>query len=287
MPAADNLNATDGVNDHSFSNWIVSQDLDAEHTSLIHRIQPSRTVPLPSYDGERDNQCIAKWQWYFQQLDDQYFHTVVSIETWANYAKTLETIGEGTLATACDGIPRFKFGTASRTTLSSYLSVVNEWTQTTNYFTHSMQAASPHMTSWATTLELPAQPPQDSDCELGVQPEKPMEETPEHKQLCDDLFNSYYDVERNPFNQASTASEIVSLRRKCPGRSECALDVGDEVVLIYWPPESTTSRDICNLPDDKMTTAPITKTILTPRTLTTTAITFHGQDMLWDESSYG
>jgi hypothetical protein len=272
----------------SFSEWINTQPLAAEYTSLISRLRIAKTKSIPSYSSERDNQCIVDWQWYFQQLDDLFLQTVVGTETLTSWAKTLKTVGDGSVSTACDGIPRLKLGSGSRTISSSYFSVVNEYTQTTKYFTYSIDSGDEDTFVWARRLPLPARVPQEPECELGVQLRTPrsIDDTPEHNKLCEELYSSYYAIERNPFNQASTAFEIESLRRKCPGRSECALDVGDEVVLIYWPPETKTSRDICDLGNDKIPT-PIPFSISASRTLTTTAITFHGQDMMWDYACYG
>jgi hypothetical protein len=61
----------------------------------------------------------------------------------------------------------------------------------------------------------------------------------------------------------------------CPVDTQCKVDVGNEVILIYWPPELT-SRDICAA-EGKAKASTITRADR-PSIVTMNALTFRGQD---------
>jgi hypothetical protein len=180
-----------------------------------------------------------------------------------NYISVLETIedvAQGSMYTACDGIPRFHV--TSRAT-----------TQTTSTVTFVQKV-------WTTYRPGPKN---ESDEYLKQFPPKPCNwyewdrDNATNRKVCREL------LERKNFDRQLFANDMpipddlgdYTEEESC--RSNCRVDIGEEVALIYWPP-NLSSRDICakNGYGTAETLAPEKDS---PNTVTLDAITFQGENV--------
>jgi hypothetical protein len=170
--------------------------------------------------------------------------------TGTSILEIIQTRGAGTVYTACDGIPRFRFSSdAVKTTESSYITAVVEGWRFGNWTSQ--------CSSSSTRKALP-------QCEVP-------------QGFCDDMWKSY----RSQLETYSEPEPFATMSGRpalpCGAEGECLLDLQDEIALIYWPPH-VVSRNIC-----ATDARGFGQTVFDPPTassvVTMTEITFHGAAM--------
>jgi hypothetical protein len=173
--------------------------------------------------------------------------------TW----ETIQSFGPGTVYTPCDGIPRFNFlGPPT----SSQLSTILVYKSTA-------------LTLWGRKLENMTKSTTISAANEAI--ERPQPTCKPTVDECDRLWGAFQNRKDEMDVGTDLAGKLVEPPFLCRYFPECTVDVGSEVVLLYWPP-LLTSRDICNKAGYTATTINRTHT---PLPLITTAITFNGQDL--------
>jgi hypothetical protein len=193
--------------------------------------------------------CAASWSSYSTYFASMLlttptgWHTSYGLDAY----ETFKPVGDGDTYTACDGIPRFRFSSTPTATITSTFYVNN-------------------------TI---FNPPQET---LNPRPNCDPD-----RGMCDRLWQKYNSnssaglEEKFDITLGAQTGELMMLLGWC-GSYYCGLEAGEEVVLIYWPP-NVTSRDICavNGHGSAVTLSPEINT--TPVVITTSAITFRGQDL--------
>jgi hypothetical protein len=141
--------------------------------------------------------------------------TLTASETWIY--ETIQDVGDGSLYTACDGIPRFRFNSFPTAKITSTLTVEKK-------FIYTMQQYDPAAFNEMIKHPPPAPPAcnwNNGDCrEHFRDPEV-------------DHINPFSDVLYAPMGIGALFCAKF-----------CVMDSTNEVALIYWPPVLT-SRDIC------------------------------------------
>jgi hypothetical protein len=167
---------------------------------------------------------------------------VTKTDTIINILESIQTLGEGTPYTACDGVPRFRFNSGSqdlRTTKQRVTAMTTyEWIYTGSY---------------RSTVYPETSPTKPTHCEVTVE-------------TCIDLRKKH------------EAAPDINKEPGCPHPGRCVLEAIDEVALIYWLPDHP--RDICAVIPNGTSVVPSTYPVVTgqPTIVTTNAITFRGQD---------
>lgn len=242
------------------SGRIYLNNKGTKSTSPTVTFSPSKvsvTSPprINSLASEKGYGCYQSWlafekyanEWHYQMLLSK--SRIVQVET--TYYETTKTVREGTFYTECDNIPRFRPSRNASVSL------------TTSTF-------SVEHTGYAADLRRirPDKYPEPPKCHI---PEP----------LCLKLLDNYYaneGKENNPHPWAIGGEGCADLAHV--DNRYCFVDFNQEIVLLYWPPE-VENRDICDDQNDlfakwKTKTSPITGA---PRSITTTAISFRGQDL--------
>jgi hypothetical protein len=202
------------------------------------------TTPAPDSAS-----CAASWASYSKYLSLLYLKTPKGWDTSYTLRtyETLRPVGDGFVYTACDGIPRFRFSSTPTATI------------TTTFFVNNTQYSARE----ETTQSFP-------NCEPD-------------RGLCDKLWQKYNSNSSAGLDDAENlepnmpVADIFLLLGNC-GTSYCGLEAGEEVVLIYWPP-AVTSRDICAADGHGAAVTLSLPVVTTPVVITTSAITFRGQDL--------
>jgi hypothetical protein len=216
-----------------------------------------------------NEECYGRWASFYSSMDELDRNAPwTTAETWWKTAwyETIKTIGKGGLYTTCDEIPRYSFdSTANRTTTTSSFSIVTSFTKTKKCF------RKPDLDApWVARekyCDRPHTMPTSPGCSIG-------------KAMCDEMWNSHYANGMVPLiDEVKRGSYKEDTFGYCPDRSTCQLEVGNEVVLIYWSPAGTSRRDICDI--DSATEFDKSASLVSTQTFTTSAITFQGQDLYY------
>jgi hypothetical protein len=85
---------------------------------------------------------------------------------------------------------------------------------------------------------------------------------------CSQLWNQKFAGLLKDGKDVLYSNTTIEMTNVCDDAEHCTLEVGDEVIMIYWP-RGIESNRVCTGPDGKCA----------PLTTTTTAITFKGQDL--------
>jgi hypothetical protein len=172
--------------------------------------------------------------------------------------ETIKKIGNGSAYTCDDGIPRFRFSGLPTAEVTSLVTV-------TSYLKGSMKQDGNNY--WETWKEPTCKISGDASFCSAVR-------TSYHSRVTADGFNRGVDADWVNFYDGPNGWWI------CPPIDVCGVETGEEVILMYWPPTSS-SRDPCarnkiQRPQDS-----------TSRTVVLDAITFQGQDLYskWEYSS--
>jgi hypothetical protein len=170
------------------------------------------------------------------------------IKTYFTTFETVKSVGSGEHYTACDGIPRFRFTPGGITSV-----VTSQMTAT---------AVGTYFPSNSSTHEFPK-------CRMN-------------HEFCQEKYDTFLANSSNMESPDLGSLNVGSLQRPCSSLRQCYLGFDAEIVILYWPP-LITSRDICA--SDGVgagVTIPVTPS---QTIITTSAITFRGQDLYLREQS--
>lgn len=189
--------------------------------------------------------CYESWRSYY--VTESTLWTPYPAQTTTKVFETIESFGDNSTYTECDGIPRFKFNSPPTSTRTRTVSVV------------SASAGAAH-------LDHATNEPQ---CRFD-------------EKFCEAMWDSYtarrLRSADDDFEFYDAGSPMGRIAERCPRPRECYLDMGEEVVLIYWP-SNLASRDICasNGYGQAITLAADSNAMTV---ITTSAITFKGRDLI-------
>jgi hypothetical protein len=199
-------------------------------------------------------------------MNGMYSGTETGVFTRTLFYETIESHGPGTPYTGPDNVPRFRF-TGPVTGLDSK-------TVTVRQAFSSAWIASSDKSFTAPEYSLPPRP----TCKLS-------------REFCDLWSARYYLYPIDLINNDLSDLGVMNPFEACNEARNCHVDVGDEVLLIYWrtslknenPP--LTAHSFNRFPVQNWTETSLTTE--TARTITTNALTFHGQDLYFRGSIQG
>jgi hypothetical protein len=229
---------------------VVSLSLGASFTAVVNNSRSTQLSEVstqlqdgPVSDfGPTDNiwatdpylrkSCYSSWGSDFQSISTRESSNETVLDIYTEIYETIRSFGPGTFSTLADGVPRFRF--TESVTRFEPLTVTITKTQTLNY---------PTIVNPLSEAPKCVLAPKSEECEL--------------------LWGA--------FHGQLKASDAIFTRVPIPPRApcwlsrRCELQLGNEVVLIYWPPDDSAANDL--------------KKDEPSRTVVTTAIEFKGQDL--------
>jgi hypothetical protein len=163
--------------------------------------------------------------------------------------ETVQKIGNGSLYTCNDGIPRYRFHNSPTAEVTSFVTVTSQLKG---------QLAD---ANWSYGY----------GCRISGD-----------AKFCTSLWSSYKSMAAaDDFDLVDNSQFVVGTDHDewwgCPDPGQCLTDVGEEVILIYWP-DSSSSGEACPSNNTQLSTIAPAKDDL-PKTVILSAITFKGQDL--------
>jgi hypothetical protein len=217
--------------------------------------------PPQSFDLEAAKRCDKSWEsatfsahppeWKLCYPSKTLSYTDFEHFSGKSILRTLQRVGPGSTYKACDGIPRFRFSpNALITTSTSLVTLVHhgwrlgKWTDECSSVYRS--------TSLSPQCNVP-------------------------REFCEDVWESY----RSRLRTFSETEPFQAAPKKpwhpCGAPGECVLNLQDDVVLLYWPP-NLRSRNICI--SDRVNVRRTVPALTYPAAVTTiTEIKFRGKDL--------
>jgi hypothetical protein len=164
--------------------------------------------------------------------------------------ETIQKIGNGSVYTACDGIPRYRFHESPTVHLTSTVTVTSVIPEVVRKWAYEPDCMYSDNLEFCQSLTWP--PDSNATDEFDARPLPPWIRGP-----------------------LETTNEL-----KCGEDTIlCRIDMGEEVVLIFWPPVAP-SRGACG-------SSIVESVSNVPRTIVTSAITFNGQNLYLRKSKIG
>jgi hypothetical protein len=169
--------------------------------------------------------------------------------------QTRVDVGESEIYSDCDGITRLRFKASSTTATNSLFTVERLYAVSIDPYCK---------------IVIPEEPTCTWDVNV-------------RRSMCDHKWSAYRSSMKaipsglNEFDFYQQTIAGLPHISDCAINSQCLVDLGGEVVLIYWPPELT-SRDICAA-EGKGKASTVNR-MGRPSIVTMDAITFKGQDRI-------
>jgi hypothetical protein len=217
-------------------------------------------------DGAGDQRCYSAW---VDRLSASQEYAMKGCEgttrlydankrmqfLYTNVYETIQTLGPGIVHTECDGIPRFKItGNITATQTNTITLTLTDYTTAEDYALQRLESCPKFKHVNFTDTQGPK-------CVLS-------------RRDCDKLWSLYIDSTENSI-------KIGTPFEACPQTwRTCKLDLGEEILLLHWETPSNSSL-VCSSSSTGVTPFYRNESvnITSGVTITTTALTFRGQDL--------